>query len=174
MLTSASSYWQLLRRIWSQSQWPLKVAIVARSSREISQTVRIDWQYIMSRVRVSVRPGNVFIKKTNQKLSRKPSLVQVSVECRSIASDISGDNRYHRGERLNQNGGAYVKLHIILFLDRLRCVESGRNIQESAGEYVELVWACFEKRRRIRREESDGDGGAGEKKERKTKAEVVG
>ena len=34
--------------------------------------------------------------------------------------------------------------------------------------------ACFEKRRRIRREESDGDGGAGEKKEGKTKAEVVG
>ena len=30
------------------------------------------------------------------------------------------------------------------------------------------------KRRRIRREESDRDGGAGEKKERKAKAEVVG
>ena len=37
-----------------------------------------------------------------------------------------------------------------------------------------MVWACFEKRRRIRREEIDGDGGAGGKKERKTKAEVVG
>ena len=41
-----------------------------------------------------------------------------------------------------------------------------------------MVWACieifFEKIRRIRRQESDGDGGAGEKKERKTKAEVVG
>ena len=24
-----------------------------------------------------------------------------------------------------------------------------------------MLWACFEKRRRIRREESDGDGGAG-------------
>ena len=35
-----------------------------------------------------------------------------------------------------------------------------------------MVWACFEKRKGIRREESDGDGGAGEKKERKTKAEV--
>ena len=33
-----------------------------------------------------------------------------------------------------------------------------------------MVWACIEKRRRIRREESDGDGGAGEKKVRKTKA----
>ena len=37
-----------------------------------------------------------------------------------------------------------------------------------------MVWACIEKRRRIRRQESDGDGGAGEKKERKTKAAVVG
>ena len=33
-----------------------------------------------------------------------------------------------------------------------------------------MVWACIAKRRRIRREESDGDGGAGEKKEIKTKA----
>ena len=37
-----------------------------------------------------------------------------------------------------------------------------------------MVWACREKGTRIRRQESDGDGGVGEKKERKTKAEVVG
>ena len=37
-----------------------------------------------------------------------------------------------------------------------------------------MVWACIEKRRRIRRQETDGDGGAVEKKERKTKAEVDG
>ena len=37
-----------------------------------------------------------------------------------------------------------------------------------------MVWARIEKRRLIRRQESDGDGGAGEKKERKTKAEVDG
>ena len=37
-----------------------------------------------------------------------------------------------------------------------------------------MVWARIEKRIRIRRQESDGDGVAGEKKERKTKAEVVG
>ena len=37
-----------------------------------------------------------------------------------------------------------------------------------------MVWACIEKRR-IRRQEMGGDGGAGEnKKKRKTKAEVVG
>ena len=35
-----------------------------------------------------------------------------------------------------------------------------------------MVWACIEKRRRI--DESDGDVGAGEKKERKTEAEVFG
>ena len=35
-----------------------------------------------------------------------------------------------------------------------------------------MVWACIEKRRRIYRQESDGDGSAGEKKERKAKAEV--
>ena len=37
-----------------------------------------------------------------------------------------------------------------------------------------MVWACIAKGRRIRRQESDDDGGAGEKKERKTEAEVVG
>ena len=47
-----------------------------------------------------------------------------------------------------------------------------RNIQESAGKPVEVVWACIGKRRRGCGQESDG--GAGEKKERKTKAEVVG
>ena len=33
-----------------------------------------------------------------------------------------------------------------------------------------MVWACLEKRRRIRGQESDGDGGAGEKTGRKTEA----
>ena len=37
-----------------------------------------------------------------------------------------------------------------------------------------MVWAGIEKRRRICGQESDGDGGAGEKKERKTEAEMVG
>ena len=49
-----------------------------------------------------------------------------------------------------------------------------RNIQESVGKQVEVAWACIEKRRIIRRQGSDGDGGAREKKERKTEAEVVG
>ena len=37
-----------------------------------------------------------------------------------------------------------------------------------------MVRARTEKIRRMRRQESDGDGGAGEKKERNTKAEVDG
>ena len=44
----------------------------------------------------------------------------------------------------------------------------------SHGPTSRLKWYGHEKRRRIRRKESDGDGGAREKKERKTKAEVVG
>ena len=47
--------------------------------------------------------------------------------------------------------------------------EISKNLQESRLKWYEHV-----SRRRIRREECDGDGGAGEKKERKTKAEVVG
>ena len=37
-----------------------------------------------------------------------------------------------------------------------------------------MIWARTEKRRQIRRQESDGDGGAGEKKEGKTEVEVIG
>ena len=63
----------------------------------------------MSRVRVSVRPSNFLRAKNTHKLSRRPSLAQVSVEWagrgRSIASDnMSGDNSDHNGERLSQNG----------------------------------------------------------------------
>ncbi len=49
--------------------------------------------------------------------------------------------------------------------------EISKKVQESRLKWYGHV---FEKRRPIRRQESYGDGGAGEKKERKTKAEVVG
>ena len=39
-----------------------QIAILARSSREMYLTDRIVWQYIMSWVRVSVRPSNFFIR----------------------------------------------------------------------------------------------------------------
>ena len=45
----------------------LQVAILARSFREMYQTVRIDWKHIMSRVRVSVRPRILLYPKKHQK-----------------------------------------------------------------------------------------------------------
>ena len=45
-----------------QTLW--EVSILARSSREMSLTVHIVWQYILSRVRVSVRPSNFYMRKT--------------------------------------------------------------------------------------------------------------
>ena len=57
----------------------LQVAILARLYREMSETVRIDRQYILSRVRVSVRPSNFLYAKNAQKLSRKPSPAQTCV-----------------------------------------------------------------------------------------------
>ena len=77
----------------------LQVAILARSSREM---------YILSRIRVSVRPSNFVYAKNTQRLSRRPSLAQVSVECAThsrliTSNNISGDNSDHSGERLNQN-----------------------------------------------------------------------
>ena len=50
----------------------------------------------------------------------------------------------------------------------------GEIIQESAEKWVEVGWACIENRRRMRKQECDGDGGVGEKKERNTKVELVG
>ena len=62
-------------------------------------------------------------------------------------------------------------------LDRIRNELRGTTKVEEISKKVEesrLKWYGHVLRRRIRSQESDGDGGAGEKKERKTKAEVVG
>ena len=55
----------------------LQVAIIARSSREMSLTDRIIWQYILSRVRVSVRPSHFFIRKKHPKSRGN----QVAIAC---------------------------------------------------------------------------------------------
>ena len=94
----------------------LQVAILARLSMEISQTVRIDWQYILSRVRVSVRPSNVFIREKHTKAISRPIPANVFVERaghgRSIASDnMSVNNSDRSGERLTQNGD-YENLYL--------------------------------------------------------------
>ena len=104
----------------------LQVAILARSSREMSQTVRIDWKHILSRVCVSVRPRNFFIREKHPKLSRIPShpcqcLVYLketpTCHCSPVTVDqspvynvgayMSSDNSDHigpSGVRLSQNG----------------------------------------------------------------------
>ena len=53
--------------------------ILARSSREMTQTVRIDGQYIMSRGRVSVRPSNFLYAKNIQNLGEIGSLARVFI-----------------------------------------------------------------------------------------------
>ena len=58
----------------------LQVAILARSFREIYLTDRIVWQYILSRVRVSVQPSNFVYAKNNNKLPRKPTFAYLTVE----------------------------------------------------------------------------------------------
>ena len=65
--------------------------------------------YILSSVRVSIRPRFFLYAKNTQKLSRRPTPAQVFFECaghgRSIASDnMSGNNSDHSDERLSQNG----------------------------------------------------------------------
>ena len=49
----------------------LQVAIIARSSREMSLTLRIDWKHFLSRVRVSVRPRNGFHTRKTHKSYRE-------------------------------------------------------------------------------------------------------
>ncbi len=57
----------------------LRVAILARSSREMSQTVRIYWMYILSRVRVSVRPRIFLYAKNTQNLGKTGPPVFISM-----------------------------------------------------------------------------------------------
>ena len=55
-------------------------AIIARSSQEMYLTVRIVWQYILSRVRFSVRPSIFLYAKNNNKLPEKPTFAYLTVE----------------------------------------------------------------------------------------------
>ena len=49
-----------------------------------------------------------------------------------------------------------------------------QNQKESTGKKVEVVWACDEKRRTLRRKEGDGNESTGEKEEMKTHEKMVG
>ena len=54
-----------------------QVAIIARSSREMSRTVRIDLQYTLSRVRVSVRPSIFYTRKKPNTIAETESRARV-------------------------------------------------------------------------------------------------
>ena len=69
----------------------LQVAILARLSRDISQTVRIDCHSFISRVRISVQPSKFFIGESTQTLSRKPSR-RTSLQLNEPATRRNGDN----------------------------------------------------------------------------------
>ena len=108
----------------------LQVAILARSSREMSQTVRIDWQYILSRVRVSVRPSNFFIREKHP----KPRGNRVASACVYL-NDPATD---HEGQR-NRRKGA-------LTLSRFGATDAS-NLNGDSGVCVLVracmrVWAC--------------------------------
>ena len=63
-----------------------QTAILARSSREMSLTFRIVWQYILSRVRVSIRPSNFFTRKTSKSIANTAShkrLIPISLKHRT-------------------------------------------------------------------------------------------
>ncbi len=47
--------------------------MLARSSRKMSPTVRIDWKHILSRVRISVRPRYVYTRKTQKTIANTAS-----------------------------------------------------------------------------------------------------
>ena len=94
----------------------LQVAILARSSREMSQTVRIDWKHILSRVRVSVRPSNFFIHEQHPKLSRIPSrpdqcLFEWRGHCSPVTVDRSPATTYMSGDNSDHIGPSGVRLH---------------------------------------------------------------
>ena len=63
-----------------------QVTILAKSSREMSVTVRIVGQYILSRVRVSVRPCNFFIREIHP----KPRVNLVVSACLTLNDSATG------------------------------------------------------------------------------------
>ena len=90
----------------------LQVAILARSSREMSLTVRIVWHPVTSSS-LRVRPSIFLYVKNIHKPSRRPSLAQVSIEWNGawLAGDrstVSGKNTSgwcgHSSDRLSQHG----------------------------------------------------------------------
>ena len=82
-----------------------QVAILARSSREMSLTVCIVWKHILSRVRISVRPSNFFIREKHL----KPWVNRVVSVCVYFNDPVTGYEAGRHGwaslNRANLYGG---------------------------------------------------------------------
>ena len=91
--TQPSSNTELsVKKIFNKSQFlcfPFIYAVLARLSREMSQTVRIDCHSFLALVRISVRPSKFFIGVNTQKLAKAESLRECSVEWTSDSGNCS-------------------------------------------------------------------------------------
>ena len=75
-----------------------QTAILARSSREMSLTFRIVWQYILSRVRVSIRPSNLFTQKTSKSIANTNFIEAPNGHCSPVTVDRSPSTTFMIGE----------------------------------------------------------------------------
>ena len=93
----------------------LQVAILARSSREMYLTVRIVRQYILSRVRASVRPSMFYTRKTSINYREGPLSRKFLLNEKGRNTGLAGDRLAvsdkntsgqcgHSSDRLSQHG----------------------------------------------------------------------
>ena len=82
----------------------LQITILAGSSREISQTVRIDCHSFLSRVRISVRPSKFFIGKKYPKISAGARVFGLSPVIGRNGDNLNSDDCGHNGGRFSKNG----------------------------------------------------------------------
>ena len=81
-----------------------QVAVLARSSREISQTVRIDCRSFLLRVRISVRPSKFFIGKKYPKISAGARVFSLLPAIGWNGGNLNSDDCGHNGGRFSKNG----------------------------------------------------------------------
>ena len=101
-----------------------QVAILARSSRKMSLTVRIVLQYILSRVRVSVRPSIFFIcKKPSNTRGNLPASASVYFKGQRPAIVTSGEG-YHGWLASNSDAATAVCMCVGVCKRSRRCVRT--------------------------------------------------
>ena len=105
-------------------RWPTCKGLAHDLSREMYQTVSIDWEHLLSRVRVSIRPSYFVYATKTPKRALKPCRRRECIfqwtsdrprkgavpSSRLVASytpnsdNLNGDNCGHSGDSLTQNG----------------------------------------------------------------------